>query len=195
MIKPLTSVCIYCGSSGRVDASFKESAQAMGRSLAQAGITLVYGGGHVGLMGLCANAALEAGGSVVGVIPEHLHRIEVAHQGLTELHIVPNMHVRKMLMFERSDAFVAMPGGIGTLDELCEIITWRQLGMHDKPILIVNQDGYWDPFLALVDHVIDKAFANASVRALYSVVPDVASVLPALRDAPQPARPPQMERL
>lgn len=189
------SVCVYCGSSGRVDGKYKTAARLMGQLLAENNVTLVYGGGRVGLMGLCADAAMDAGGQVIGIIPEHLHRVEVAHQGLTELHIVPNMHVRKMMMFDRSDAFIVLPGGIGTLDEMCEIMTWRQIGIHDKPIILVNQDGYWDPFLAVVEHVIDHQFANASIRDLFTLVPDVASVLPALAREPEPQRAPHPERL
>ncbi len=145
---------------------------------------MVFGGGHVGLMGLCADAALAAGGEVIGVIPEHLHDIEVGHHGLTEMHITPDMHSRKFKMFELSDAFAVLPGGLGTLDETFEIFTWRQLGLHGKPIVMVNINGYWSPFRDLIEHCIATGFAAADNRELYIMVDSVEAVIPTVRAAP-----------
>jgi len=136
-------------------------------------------------MGRCADAALAAGGQVIGVIPEALMKIEVDHRDLTELIVTPDMHSRKRCMFDRADAFVLLPGGLGSLDEIIEVITWRQLGFHDKPIILVNIAGYWDPLLGLIEHTIAAGFANAAARSLYSAVASVADVLPAIAAAPR----------
>ncbi|GLQ07066.1 cytokinin riboside 5'-monophosphate phosphoribohydrolase [Sneathiella chinensis] len=166
------------------DADFKEAARTLGTQLGQNGIQLVYGGGHVGLMGITADATLEAGGEVIGIIPGHLHDIEVSHENLTELHVVESMHERKQLMFERSDAFVVLPGGLGTLDETFEMITWRQLSLHDKPIILVNYKNYWQPFLSLIDSMIEAGFAEPSARDLFTVVESLEDILDALEDSP-----------
>lgn len=163
--------------------------------LAARGIRVVYGGGSVGIMGLVADAAIRAGGSVVGVIPGHLHEAEVAHHGLDELIVVDSMHARKQRMFELADAFVALPGGIGTLDETVEIITWRQLGLHDKPIFLLDDGGYWRPFLALVDHFIAQGFSGRSIRDLYRVVDGVEALIAALERSPAPRLSAHPERL
>jgi uncharacterized protein (TIGR00730 family) len=184
-------LCVYCGSSDRVDERYRQAAVELGRVLAGAGIELVYGGGRVGLMGLCANAALAAGGRVTGIIPAHLHDAEIGHHGVSELIVVESMHERKRRMFELADAFAVLPGGLGTLDETFEIITWRQLGLHDKPILVVDVDGYWRPFQALFDHVIEHGFAGAAVRRLYRRVERVEDLLPALIETPEPTRAPE----
>jgi uncharacterized protein (TIGR00730 family) len=144
-MKKIGQLCVYCGSSGAVEARYREAASELGVRLAAAGIELVYGGGRVGLMGLLADAVLSAGGQVIGVIPRRLLDAEVAHRGVTELIIVDNMRDRKRLMAEKADAFAVLPGGIGTLDELFEILSWKQLGLHDKPILLVDIGGYWTP--------------------------------------------------
>ncbi|TMJ51130.1 MAG: TIGR00730 family Rossman fold protein, partial [Alphaproteobacteria bacterium] len=141
----------------------------MGAQLARAGIVLVYGGGRVGLMGLLADATLAAEGKVTGIIPSRLRDAEVAHRGVTELIVVDSMHERKRLMAERADAFAILPGGIGTLDEMFEIVSWKQLRLHDKPILLVDIGGYWAPLLALLDHVVDTGFAGAQTRGLLQV--------------------------
>lgn len=146
-------------------------------------------------MGMVADAAIAAGGHVVGIIPEHLHDYEVGHHGVSDLRIVANMHERKNLMFELSDAFVTLPGGIGSMDETFEIITWKQLRLHDKPIIVVNELEYWTPFLQLVDHIIANDFAGTSIRDLFTVVDDVEAVLPALSTAPEPALADRPERL
>ena len=143
-MKDVFSVCVYCGSSSRVSDTYKDAAHQLGTLLGENGHQLVYGGGRVGLMGIVADATLAAGGSVVGIIPEHIQVLEVEHTGLTELLVVDSMHTRKRMMVDRSDAFVVLPGGLGTLDETFEILTWKQLRLHDKPIVVANIDGYWD---------------------------------------------------
>jgi hypothetical protein len=149
MSEPYT-VCVYCGSSNRADPTMYEAAAELGRGMAARGWRLVYGGGRVGLMGAAAEAVLAGGGQVIGIIPEFLHDLEVGHHGVTRLEVVESMHVRKMRMFELSDAFCILPGGLGTLDETFEILTWRQLGLHDKPIVLANLNGFWDPLLTLI---------------------------------------------
>lgn len=182
----IKSVCVYCGSSGRASDVHKAAARDLGRALAERGIETVYGGGRVGLMGIVADAALEAGGRVLGVIPEHLKAMEVDHPGLSELAVVPDMHSRKRMMVDRSDAFVALPGGLGTLDETFEILTWKQLGLHDKPVVIRDVEGFWRPLIALVDHMVDTGFVRAENRGLFSVAHDTEAVFEALNAAPRP---------
>lgn len=165
----IQSVCVYCGSSNKVDERYKDTARAVGTMLAKNGYQVIYGGGHVGLMGLMADAAMTAGGKVIGIIPEHIRAREIQHTGLTELHIVDNMHTRKQMMAAKSDAFVILPGGFGTLDETFEILTWRQLGLHTKPVIIYNEYGFWTPLLGLIDHMINAGFAQPSNRTFYSV--------------------------
>ena len=177
-------LCVFCGASGEVDPVYRDAATRLGRLIAEAGIELVYGGGHIGLMGLLADAALKAGGKVTGVITDYLNQREIGHAGLSELVVVETMHARKQRMSELADAFAILPGGFGTLDETLEILTWRQLGLHDRPLLIVNIAGYWDTLLALFEQVIAQNFAGASARDLYRVVAGVEAVLPALAAAP-----------
>lgn len=176
----LTSLCVFCGSRPGADPAWMEAAQRLGTLIGESGRTLVFGGGRIGLMGELARATMAAGGHVAGFIPEHLERIEVADRSLPELHVVDDMHGRKLAMFERADAFCVLPGGLGTLDETFEILTWRQLGLHDKPIALLNLGGYWDPFLALVERVIDTGFASPSSRDLFTVVDTPEAVLPTL---------------
>ena len=159
---------------------FKTTAHEVGTLLAQQKLTIVYGGGHVGLMGIVADAGMKAGTKVIGIIPEHIRAQEVQHTGLTELHIVPDMHTRKRMMVERSDAFIILPGGLGTLDECFEIITWRKLQLHTKPIIIFNQDGYWDSLLALIDNTIDHHFSQPTDRTLYKVVTTIDELMATL---------------
>lgn len=189
------SICVYCGSAGRVDARYRAAAERLGRMIGERGLRLVYGGGRVGLMGLCADAALAAGAEVVGIIPDHIQALEVEHTGLTELIVVDSMHTRKRAMFDRSDAFVVLPGGLGTLDETFEILTWRQLALHDKPIVIVDEGGYWQPLEAMVDHMIDAGFCREGHRKLYRLVPSVDAVFDALAMAPEPIVEPQSKWL
>ncbi len=174
------SVCVYCGSSNRVDELYKKTAVAVGTALAQRGLRVVYGGGHVGLMGLLADAALAAGGEVIGIIPELIRSREVQHTQLTELHVVDSMHTRKRMMEERADAFLILPGGFGTMDELFEVLTWKQLGLHDKPIIIHNEHGFWTPLLGLIDHIIEAGFAPASNRQFYQVTATIDELFAAL---------------
>jgi uncharacterized protein (TIGR00730 family) len=177
----LSRVCVYCGSSAGSGPEFAESARALGAQLARAGITVVYGGAEVGLMGLVADAALAAGGRVVGVIPRHLFGREIAHQNLTELVEVGSMHERKQRMFELADAFVALPGGMGTLEELTEITTWAQLGLHHKPIVTLDVGGYWAGFHSFLRAAVRHGFMKPENLELIANVAAVADVLPALR--------------
>jgi uncharacterized protein (TIGR00730 family) len=159
-------ICIFCGSSLGSRPAYREAAQAMGEVLVKRGLGLVYGGGNVGLMGLIADAVLAAGGEAIGVIPEFLAEKEIAHTGLTQLHIVNSMHDRKALMAELADAFIALPGGYGTLEEFCEILTWAQLGLHQKPQGLLNVEGYYAPLLQLFDRAVDDQFLRADLRNL-----------------------------
>ncbi len=170
-------LCVYCGSSIGADPRYREAAAALGAGLAAAGIELVYGGGRNGLMGAVADAVLAGGGTAIGVIPRHLQDREVAHLGLSELVIVDTMHQRKQAMAERADAFAVLPGGIGTLDETVEILSWRQLGLHDKPVYIVDIAGYWSPLAVLFEHVVTQNFAAPLVPRLVDFVPDVGALL------------------
>lgn len=179
-MKHIRSLCVFCGSRTGGDAAFSQAAGSLGRLLAERGVRLVYGGGSIGLMGVVMGAVLEHGGEVTGVIPEFLMRREVGNPELTELVVVDSMHARKRRMFELSDAFAVLPGGLGTLDETIEIITWRQLGLHDKPIGVLSVRDYWASLERLVDGVIDQEFADARLRALYSVAGDAKSLLDSL---------------
>lgn len=161
----IESVCVYSGSGPGGDAAYVEAATALGDALGKAGINLVYGGGSTGLMGASADAALAGGGTVTGIIPQFLLDRERGHKGLTELIVTQDMHERKWEMFNRSDAFVALPGGIGTLEELIEVMTWAQLGRHTKPIIVVNTNGFWDHLLALLDHMDAAAFLHSRQQA------------------------------
>ena len=162
----ITSICLFCGSRTGSNPAHGELAAALGALLASRGITLVYGGGSTGLMGVSARAALSTGGEVVGIIPRALTRIEPAQLGLSELVQVDTLHERKALMHARSDAVLALPGGIGTMDELFEMMTWRELGIHDKPIWLLGADGYWTPFLALLAHIAREGLAPPNLMAL-----------------------------
>jgi hypothetical protein len=176
-------VCVFCGSSTDGGERFSEAARDLGTALASARIALVYGGGRVGLMGVLADAALAAGGEVVGIIPGLLRDAELAHSGVSELVIAASMHDRKRLMAERADAFAVLPGGIGTLDEMFDMLTWRHLKLHDKPIFVVDVDGYWRPLRDLLDHLVAHGFAATLVGRLLSVVPDVPGLMAALNAA------------
>ncbi|HWK43292.1 MAG TPA: TIGR00730 family Rossman fold protein [Stellaceae bacterium] len=182
----VTSLCVYCGSSNQVDQVYKDAAYELGRLVGARGIDLIYGGGRVGLMGLAADGALAAGGRVTGIIPRHLHDREVAHSGLSELVVVETMHERKQLMAARADAFIILPGGFGTLDEAFEIMTWKQLRLHDKPVILVDVAGYWAPLRTLIDEIIATRFAGEGCRRLYQCVGGIDEVLAALDAAPEP---------
>ncbi len=181
----LSSVCLFCGSSDGADPHHRETAANFGRLCADGGVRLVYGGGGIGLMGIAARAAMAANGEVIGVLPEDLERLEVGLHDISELIIVDSMHARKKKMFDLSDAFVVLPGGVGTLDETIEMITWAQLGIHTKPIVIVDGNGYWEKFIELLAHVIEEGFAPARTANMYTVVADIDHVLPTIRDLVQ----------
>lgn len=161
----MKSVAVFCGARAGNSPFYVEAARQLGSELAQRGLSLVYGGGHVGLMGTVADACLAAGGKVVGVIPQFMVERELAMTGLSELHITDSMHSRKALMAERADAFIALPGGFGTLDELFEILTWRQIGLHDKPIGLLNIQGYYTELLGFIKHAVKEGFVSASDSA------------------------------
>ena len=176
-------LCVYCGSSGAVEEQYRAAATELGAKLAAGGIELVYGGGRIGLMGLLADAVLAGGGRVTGVIPTRLRDRELAHLGASELVVVDSMHERKRVMAERADAFAVLPGGTGTLDETFEIVTWRQLGLHDKPIFLVDIGGYWRPLIDLFEHIVARGFARPLVPQTLEIVADVPALLAALRCA------------
>ena len=175
------SLAVFCGSRVGVNPAYAAAGRALGCGLAKAGIRLVYGGGRIGIMGVVADAVLAAGGSVLGVIPEFLTRLEVAHQAVDEMIVTDSMHTRKRRLYEESDAFLTMPGGLGTFDETFEIVTWRQLRLHDKPILLCNLAGWAAPIVAAVDHAIAQGFADPQCRTLFEVLDSVPAVLDRLR--------------
>jgi uncharacterized protein (TIGR00730 family) len=180
---PLKNVCVYCGSGAGNDPLYLETAQALGEALALEGLGLVYGGGNVGLMGAVARSVLDHGGHVTGIIPDFLLAAERILDDVQDTVIVPDMHTRKRLMFERADAFVALPGGIGTLEELVEQMTWAQLGRHDKPILMLSVKGFWRPLLALLAHMREEGFIRQGLELNYLVAERVEDVAPMLRKA------------
>ena len=177
----MRSVCVYCASSPGTNDSIRDGAVALGRLLAREGIELVYGGGAVGLMGLIADTVMAGGGTVTGIIPMPLMPREVAHQGITRLIEVDSMHERKAAMIDRSDGFIAMPGGFGTLEELAEVLTWAQLGIHDKPIGLLNVDGFYDHLLALFDRCVDDRLLKERNRELLLHEADPAALIGAMR--------------
>lgn len=177
------SVCVYCGSRPGNRPAYTAEAEALGQIIAQERWRLVYGAGDVGLMGSVARSAQSAGAATFGVIPVHLLKREAGKTDLGSFIVTENMHERKKVMFMNSDAIVVLPGGAGSLDEFFEVLTWRQLSLHEKPILLLNTDGYWDPLLALIDHVIEQGFADASIRAFLTSLDNVAQVGDALRKA------------
>jgi len=180
----LQKFCVFCGSNPGGEPAYTEAAVSVGRLIASRGGQLVYGGGRVGLMGSVANAALEAGGEVIGVMPRSLVEKEIAHTGLTKLHIVESMHERKALMEKLSDAFLLLPGGFGSWDEFSEIVTWAQLGIHAKPCGILNVAGYYDPFLAQIDRAVAEGFVRPAHRNMVLVASDAGMLLSRLMSAP-----------
>jgi uncharacterized protein (TIGR00730 family) len=179
----IKTVCVYCGSGPGTNPRFVEAANALGKALAENGIRLVYGGGSIGLMGAVATSALDHGGTVTGIIPDFLTARENALTRIQEMIVTPDMHERKRLMFERSDAFVALPGGIGTLEELVEQLTWQQLGRHSKPILLANIEGFWEPLLALLTHMRATQFIRPTLTVDILKAERVEDILPRLRAA------------
>ena len=182
----MKSVCVYCGSSVGADPVYAEAARAAGAALAARGLRLVYGGGRVGLMGLTADACLAAGGRVTGVIPDFLAVREVAHQGVADMRIVASMHDRKQIMADEADGFIALPGGLGTLEELFEIWTWSQLGRHAKPVGLLNVQGYFDPLLTFLDRMAEEGFVEARHRAMLVVGDDIDALLDGLANYQHP---------
>lgn len=176
----INALCVFCGSSARGREVHRQAATNLGKLFAAKNIRLVYGGGRVGLMGIIADATMQAGGDVTGIIPGHLEKSEVGHEGISELIVVDSMHLRKELMFQKSDGFVILPGGFGTLDELFEILTWKQLHLHDKPVIIVNIENYWDPLKDLINHSISEGYAHPSHSKLFTFVDTIEEILPAL---------------
>ena len=185
----LRRVCVFCGSSPGRDPAYADAARAMGRVLAARGITLVYGGGRVGMMGAIAQAALDAGGNVIGVIPQGLKRKELASEDLTELHVVATMHERKQMMADLADAFVALPGGFGTFEEFCEILTWAQLGLHGKPCGLLDVKGYYSGLLQLFDHAVREGFLKPEFRAFVLTHSDPSHLLAAMEGYRAPTVP------
>ena len=183
----MRNICVFCGSQSGTDLRYRQAAIELGGLLAQRGHGLVYGGGHVGLMGIIADAVLEAGGSVTGVIPRPMTERELAHETVTKLYVVSSMHERKALMASLSDAFIALPGGYGTLEELFEVIAWAQLGIHRKPIGLLNVAGYFDALLSLVDHMIGEGFIKTKHRGLFVTAERPQALLEALQRHHMPA--------
>jgi uncharacterized protein (TIGR00730 family) len=182
----IDSICVYCGSQPGQNGLYLQAAQILGRSMGQSGIELIYGGGATGIMGALAQSTLDAGGRVTGIIPQFLVTKEAAHESLeklTDYVITENMHERKHAMFERADAFVALPGGIGTLEEIIEIMTWAQLGRHAKPIALANIDGFWDPLLCLLDHMREAGFIHTIERVRPLVIHDPSEIVRHIVDA------------
>jgi len=179
---PMKSICVYCGSNAGSKPIYTERAMALGDRIAKEGLALVYGGGNVGLMGIVADAVLQAGGEVVGVIPEQLVNWEVAHKGVTRLEVVGSMHERKMRMFDLADGFVALPGGFGTLDEMFEMLTWRQLGIGNKPCAFLDVDGFYAPLMAMIDRMVAERFLHPDQRADLWHGDDIDAMLGWMRD-------------
>jgi hypothetical protein len=180
----IRNVCVYCGSSSHVDDGYKDAAKKLGELIAAEGWGVVYGGGRVGLMGIVADSALAKGSKVIGIIPEHIQAREVEHTELTELHVVDTMHVRKQMMVDKAQAFVILAGGLGTLDELFELLTWKQLGLHDKPIVIVNVNGYWTKMLDSLAYIAKEGFMRETDLDLFEVVDSIEDVPEAIKNAP-----------
>jgi len=191
---PIQSICVYCGSQPGRDPAYIAAGRALGKSIAAHGLRLVYGGGTKGIMGAVAAGVLENGGRVTGIIPEFLVDMEATRQSLTkldELIVTEDMHARKHAMFERSDAFVTLPGGIGTLEEIVEIMTWGQLGRHEKPMVFANIGGFWNPMLDLVDHMREQGFIHRAHLVQPMVIDEVADIVPAILDRSEGRTPPQ----
>jgi uncharacterized protein (TIGR00730 family) len=180
---PLSTICVYCGASTKANPLYAQAATQVGQLLGQNGIKTVYGGGTLGLMGAVANGALAAGGNVIGIIPSHLRAREQdsEHHSLTQLHVVESMHERKKMMVDHADGFIILPGGFGTLDEMFEIISWRQLGLHNKPVVLFNINGFWDKFVAAIDDLLAQNFIKIQDRDLFKVANNLEDLLPLLK--------------
>lgn len=185
MNRKVQSVGVYCGSSTHISEEFKELAHIFGQSLAKHHIQMIYGGGTTGLMGICATSCVQAGGQVIGITTNYLKGLEGGYEGASELRVVESMHERKLEMFELSDAFVILPGGLGTLDESFEIMTWKQIGLHSKNIIFLNYKGYWSPLVdQLLPHMMEHKFVREEDKNLFTVVPDCESVFKSLKAPP-----------
>lgn len=182
--RPIKAACVYCGTGRGAAPIYREAAAQVGADLAKAGVRLVYGGGSVGLMGIVSLACMEAGGAVTGIIPAHLSEKEGQNHAITDLILVDNMHNRKSLMVEHSDAFIVLPGGLGTLDETFEILTWKYLELHDKPIVLLNINGFYDPLVAMIHHMVTEGFTPVHHLSMFMVVNTVEEVMPALLSQP-----------
>ncbi|HJN26069.1 MAG TPA: TIGR00730 family Rossman fold protein [Rhodospirillales bacterium] len=182
----IKTICVFCGSRAGLDPDHEKAARHLGHAIADRGIKLVYGGGDIGLMSIVARATLEKGGHVTGVIPEFIQEFEVGNPGLSELIVVESMHERKSKMFELADGFVSLPGGLGTLDETLEVLTWKQLQQHRKPVVLVDINDYWRTFRELLQNVIDSGYSHHGIANLFSIVDDVDDVFGALESAPEP---------
>ncbi len=182
----ISSLCVFCGSKTGEGPAFEAAARRLGEQMAERGIRLVYGGGRIGLMGVVADAVLAGGGEAIGVVPEFLEGLEVGNDAVTEQIVTGSMHERKTRMFELSDGFVVLPGGLGTLDETLEIITWKQLRIHSKPVVVLNTDGYWSVLEDLVQRTVDGGFAHSAVTELFTMVDDPEAVFQALAAQPEP---------
>lgn len=189
----IKSVCVYCGSRMGKGKEYENLAHDLGERIADAGMNLVYGAGSIGLMGVVARAARDAGADVIGIIPEHLDAVEITQDGLAELHVTRNMHERKKMMFDRSDAFIVLPGGLGTLDETFEIMTWAQLSLHKKPIILLNHKGYWSPLLELVENVVREGFASEANAALLQVAETAEEAMDLLKQSEAQTEPSNSE--
>lgn len=179
-MQKIQNICVYCGASPRVSERYSQAAADVGKLIAENNMGLVYGGGRMGLMGMVADNVLSNGGKAIGIIPKHLQDREVRHETLNELHIVDTMHVRKQMMVDRSDAFIILPGGYGTLDEAFEILTWKQLGLHNKPIIFLNIFDFWTPLKELKQHLFEESFIKAEDLKLFTLVDSVDQIIPAL---------------
>jgi uncharacterized protein (TIGR00730 family) len=186
-VKKLQRICVFCGSSLGARPAYRETAEELGELLAERGIGLVYGGGCIGLMGVIADAVMRKGGEVIGVIPESLLQREVGHRGVSKLHVVQTMHERKALMADLADAFIALPGGYGTLEEFCEVVTWSQLGIQQKPCGLLNVEKYWDGLLAVLDHAVDEQFVTRENSQLVLVASTAPGMLERLMEWTPPA--------
>lgn len=187
----VNAVCVYCGSSDRIDGAYLKAARQMGDAIARHGLRMIFGGGGTGMMGAVADAAIEGGAEVIGVIPENFNTVELAHDHLTELRVVDNMHVRKAVMAQLADAFIALPGGFGTFEELFEMLTWSQVGLHSKPVGVLNVQGYFDPLLRLIDHAQEQGFLYSEHRSLLLAENDPDRLIQSMHTY---QRPPGLER-
>jgi len=185
----ISSACVYCGTGHKVSQIYKDMAARLGQVMAAEKVRLVYGGGRVGLMGIVSQACFAAGGEVVGIIPEHIQDKEVTNDDVTEMYIVDSMHTRKKMMVDKSEGFIVLPGGFGTLDETFEILTWKYLGLHDKPVVFLNVEGFYNPLMQMVDHMVDSGFTPFWHRSLYQLVDTPEDAIVALSSQTEHIRP------